>query len=75
MLGIAACVPTLRKTRSPANTRVRPSLRGTSSVFGATKRPVPMINSAPVVVVLQMQFYFAVNHVAFAFANGRHVGQ
>jgi hypothetical protein len=26
-------------------------------------------------VVLQMQFYFAVNHVAFAFANGRHVGQ
>jgi hypothetical protein len=34
-----------------------------------------MINSAPVVVVLQMQFYFAVNHVAFAFANGRHVSR
>ena len=35
---------------SPASTRVPPSLRCTSSVFGATKRPLPMINSAPVVL-------------------------
>jgi hypothetical protein len=34
-----------------------------------------MINSAPVVVVLQMQFYFAINHVTFAFANRRHVSR
>src|SRR5713226_3675788 len=46
---IAACVPILRKTWSPASTRVPPSFRRTSSVLGATKRPVPMINSAPLV--------------------------
>ena len=32
---------------SPVSTRVPPSLRRTSSVFGATKRPDPMISSAP----------------------------
>ena len=44
--GIVAWVPTFRKTRSPATTRVPPSFKRTSTVFGATKRPVPMINSA-----------------------------
>ena len=39
--GIAACVPISRKTLSPTSTRVPPSLRRTSSAFGATKRPVP----------------------------------
>src|SRR3989442_1061197 len=34
-------------TRSPASTRMPPSFNRTSSVFGATKRPVPMISSAP----------------------------
>ena len=45
--GISACVPTLRKIRSPASVRTPPSFRLTSSVFGPTKRPFPMINSAP----------------------------
>src|SRR5262249_54712391 len=40
------------KRRAPASTHVPPSLRCTSSVFGATKRPLPMINSAPVVLKL-----------------------
>ena len=35
------------KTWAPVSVRVPPSFRLTSSVFGATKRPVPMINSAP----------------------------
>ena len=47
MSGMAACVPTLRKTWSPASMRVPPSFSCTSSVFGATKRPLPMISSAP----------------------------
>jgi hypothetical protein len=45
--GIAARVPTLMNTFSPVSTRVPPSLRVTSTVFGATKRADPMINSAP----------------------------
>src|SRR5262249_41641019 len=46
--GIVARVPTLRNTRSPLSTRVPPpSRKRTSSVFGATNRPSPMISSAP----------------------------
>src|ERR1700730_13786346 len=51
MLGIAACVPRFRKTRSPASTRVPPSFKRTSSVFGATKFPTPIINSAPLALL------------------------
>ena len=49
-LGMAPCVPTLRNTWSPASRRVPPSCRRTSSVFGATKRPSPRINAAPLVL-------------------------
>src|SRR5215471_10081933 len=45
--GMAACVPTLMNTRSPASTRVPPSFSWISSVLGATNRPEPMISSAP----------------------------
>src|SRR5262249_30050968 len=46
--GVVGAGPKLRKTRSPDRRRVPPSLSCTSSVRGATRRPVPMINSAPV---------------------------
>ena len=46
-LGIAAWVPRLRKTLSPTSVRVPPSFRLTSSVLAPTKRPLPMISSAP----------------------------
>jgi hypothetical protein len=39
----AACVPRLRKTWSPAKTRIPPSFSRTSSVFDATNRPLPMM--------------------------------
>ena len=72
--GIAACVPRLRKTWSPVSVRVPPSFRLTSSVFGATKRPLPMINSAPLVlIVLQMRGDQRFDHVALALTNLRHV--
>jgi hypothetical protein len=47
MSGIVTRVPTLRKIRSPVTVRVPPSLRRTSSVFGATRRPAPMMSSTP----------------------------
>src|SRR5712671_5174348 len=56
-------------TTLPVCTRVPPSLSCTSSVFGATKRPVPMINSPPCLVVVQMKGNLALDHVAFALAN------
>ena len=37
----------VEKYLSAASSRVPPSFNVTSSVFGATKRPFPMINSAP----------------------------
>ena len=37
-------------TWSPVSTRVPPSSGRTSSVLGATKRPAPMISSAPLVL-------------------------
>ncbi len=49
MLGMAAWVPISMNTCSAVSTRVPPAFRLTSSVFGPTKRPEPMISSAPLV--------------------------
>ena len=44
---LVARVPRLRTRRSAVNRRTPPSFRLTSIILGATNRPVPMINSAP----------------------------
>src|SRR5712671_3377986 len=44
---MAACVPRLRKTRSPSRRRIPPWAIRTSIVLGATKRPSPRMKSRP----------------------------
>ena len=47
---IAACVPTLTTTSLLVSKRVPPSFRATSTVFGPTKRPLPTMSSAPLLL-------------------------
>ena len=75
MFGIAACVPTLMTTSSPESRRVPPSFSATSIVFGPTKRPLPMMSSAPLVSVgAKVKFDLTIDHVLLAAANLPHVG-
>src|SRR5271166_1116063 len=76
MFGIAACVPRLGKTWSPASTRVPPSFKCTWRVFGCQKTPSPHDQfGAACLVVLQMQSNLAIDHVLLALPNLSHVGR
>src|SRR5262249_13828264 len=70
--GIAACVPTLMNTRSPASTRVPPSLRCTLSVYEVSVSHDQL--GAGRLVIVQMRLDFALDHVALTLDDGRHVG-
>src|SRR5580704_15700499 len=72
--GIVARVPILIATRSPVSTRVPPSFKQTSIVFGAMNRPAPMINSAPLALYRSRCSAISPSTISRLRANTFHVG-
>jgi hypothetical protein len=52
-----------------------PSRRATSTVLGATNRPVPKMNSAPSSVILHIHLVQADHHLALAVSDARHLNR